>query len=246
MDAYQVCKEFKIWVETEAERFRAETFETKEPETVAWIRDFIKDGDAFLDIGGNIGIYSLCVASLYPRSFTISFEPFLANYLRLEENIKLNGLTNIRAFQAAFGNQTRLVNFYSPKIEAGSSGGQVGSTKDEHGKPFNYMSMEQIPVYRVDDFFFFFKIPPPKHIKIDVDGQEEQVLAGATNILGNVGVKSVLVERNELLNKEILMRFMTNMHFTDNNVFNKMENHSRVRRAKEGITAENIIFTRMI
>ena len=246
MDAYQVCQEFKIFVESNMERYRAETFENKEPETLAWIRGYVKNADTFLDVGGNIGIYSLFLAGRYGKSFVLAFEPFLQNFLRLEENIQLNGFTNIRAFHAAFGASTRMENFYSPKIEAGSSGGQIGKTIDEHGKKFSFLSYEQVPVYRMDDFFHLFKIPVPRHIKIDVDGQEEQVLIGGMNVIGNYGCKSVLIERNPSLLKENLLRLMDYLGYTDDNEFNKMENHSRVRREREGIKAENIIFTRKL
>ena len=244
MNAYQVCPEFKIFVESDIERYRAETFETKEPETIAWIQEFIKDRETFLDVGANIGIYSLYMAALHKETFTIAFEPFLPNLIRLEENIKLNGLENIRAFHAGFSNQTRMVNFYSPKIETGTSGGQVGTTIGEDGKKFNYLSVQQIPCYRMDDFFYIFKIPAPNHIKIDVDGQEEQVIIGGLNCISSYYCKSVMVERNQGFDRNKLVDAMGKMGFTEDNKFNKMENHSRVRREKEGILAENILFVR--
>ena len=244
MDVASVCEKFKIYTESNIEKYRAETFFQKEPETIAWIEKFIKDREIFIDVGANVGIYSLYVASLHRNSFVCCFEPFLANYLRLEENISLNLLPNIKAFNAGLGNQTRMVNFYSPKIEPGSSGGQVGTTVDEHGKKFNYLSMQQIPVYRFDDFMYLFKLPPPNHIKIDVDGQEEQVIAGMATTLQNYLVKSVLVEVNPLFDKTKLETFMRYCGYTADNEFNKMENHSRVRRAREGVKAENVIYTR--
>ena len=42
-------------------RYRASTFESKEPETLAWIDGF-KKNDSLLDIGANIGMYSLYAA----------------------------------------------------------------------------------------------------------------------------------------------------------------------------------------
>jgi len=245
-NAYSVCKEFQIFIESPMEKFRAETFETKEPETVSWIRRYVKNGDTFLDVGSNIGIYSLFLAGRYSKSFVLAFEPYLPNFLRLEENIQLNGFKNIRAFHAAFGVHSRMENFYVPKIEVGSSGGQIEKAVDERGKKFNFLSWERVPVYRMDDFFIMLKIPPPNHIKIDVDGQEEKVIIGGMNTIGNYGCRSILIERNPSLKRELLVGLMEKLGYTTKNEFNKMKNHSRVRRAKEGIEAENIIFTRRI
>jgi hypothetical protein len=138
-----------------------------------------------------------------------------------------------------------MVNFYSPKIEAGSNGGQIGTTIGENGKRFNYLSMQQIPCYRMDDFFHLFKIPAPAHIKIDVDGQEELVIIGGTSVISSHYCKSVLVERNQNMDRGTLGDVMEKMGFSYRNKFNQQENHSRVRREKEGIKAENIIFLRM-
>ena len=57
-------------------RFRAKTFESKEPETLKWIESF-EPKDTFLDIGANIGIYSFA-AKLNHK--VISIEPDALNY----------------------------------------------------------------------------------------------------------------------------------------------------------------------
>ena len=57
---------------------RANTFSTKEPETLLWIEEFGKDGGILFDIGANIGLYSI-FHSLLNKSKSYAFEPSLFN-----------------------------------------------------------------------------------------------------------------------------------------------------------------------
>ena len=78
---------FKVYDYGTTVRMRAFTFETKEPETLNWIRNFDAE-DNLLDIGANIGIYSLYAA--YKGVNVISIEPDALNYALLNLNIRLN------------------------------------------------------------------------------------------------------------------------------------------------------------
>ena len=82
---------FKILDYGDVTRMRARTFETKEPETLNWIRDFHYD-DKLLDIGANIGIYSLYVA--FKGINVISIEPDSLNYALLNINIRINNYSD--------------------------------------------------------------------------------------------------------------------------------------------------------
>ena len=55
-----------IRISTPNEHHRADTYATKEPETIEWLRDNLRDGDVFYDVGANIGLYSLYAAKLQP------------------------------------------------------------------------------------------------------------------------------------------------------------------------------------
>lgn len=54
--------------ERNRELWRAETYETKEPDTIEWIDLFFREGDVIYDIGANIGQYSLYAAKKLNRS----------------------------------------------------------------------------------------------------------------------------------------------------------------------------------
>jgi hypothetical protein len=114
----------------------------------------------------------------------------------------------------------------------GSSGGQI-----------KYMNDKGVFVTSIDLLSRFLKMP--NHIKIDIDGQEGSVIDGMICTISKSKVKSILVEFDTANNDYLLHRErIIQCGFTTDNVFNKMQNHSRVRRAQEGIKCENIIFTR--
>ena len=71
---------------------RANTFSTKEPETLAWIDSFT-DNSIFMDIGANVGIYS-CYAAKMKSSKVYAFEPSVFNLEMLARNITLHNLVD--------------------------------------------------------------------------------------------------------------------------------------------------------
>ena len=81
--------------ERNRELWRAETYETKEPDTIEWIDSFFREGDVIYDIGANIGQYSLYAAKkLKGNCRILAFEPEALNYSKLNKNIVLNNLTD--------------------------------------------------------------------------------------------------------------------------------------------------------
>lgn len=229
---------FLMLQETDLEQQRAQSFFYKEPETLAWIKSFA-DGDTFWDVGANVGIYSLYCAVLHPQSKIHAFEPHRGNFAHLRENITLNGFSNIIPHNCAILDHHATELFYEPpRDEIGASGGQA-----EH--PLTDTSA-YYPVWvtTLDDLVDPFGVPT--HVKIDIDGQELRVVRGMLGLLMHPLLRSVLIEIEHgqpEVRAEIYASFLP-LGFTTDNLFNRMPNHSRVRRAKEGIRVENVIFTR--
>ena len=234
---------FMMIQETEIEKWRAATFLDKEPETILWIQSF-KDGDVFFDVGANVGVYSLYCASLYPNSWVFAFEPDTPNYLHLIKNRELNEFHNIHAFRIGIGATCEFSYFYPVKDEEGASGGQMGYPINEQGNPYQPIDQNPTLIMTLDYFTYKYSIVMPNHVKIDIDGLEECVIIGMKELLKEKPLRSILVELNERTNKAKIMSIMADAGFTINNEFNVAENHSRHRRKREGIKAENWIFTR--
>ena len=221
-----------IRAETELERWRAETAATKEPETLAWIRSF-QAGDTFLDIGANIGLYSLYAAK--QQVPTVAVEPHPGNFHALVTNQRfLNRALPMRVVCGGAGAKDEMRDFWFDGVEAGSTGGSYTTTK---GKQRQY-----VRIYTVD---YLAKLYGPfTHIKIDVDGEELKIVKGMRHSLRKRAFESCLIEVEPKIKKPVIIAFEQAGYCLDNE-FNTMSPHSRERRAEEGIYVENIVFTRL-
>jgi len=79
------------------------------------LNNFREDGDIFLDVGANVGYYTLLAASLSKSGKIYSVEANHKIYQRLLNNIQINGFTNVFAFNVAAGN----TNLGTPMDEKG-------------------------------------------------------------------------------------------------------------------------------
>ena len=96
---------FLLDTTSEIPKFRAETFWTKEPETIHWINRNLNESTdigLLIDVGANIGIYSLYATSVSNSISVFSVEPVPDTYRELNANIELNMNTNqISTFMVA-------------------------------------------------------------------------------------------------------------------------------------------------
>lgn len=204
--------------DNDQEVYRVQTLYTKEEGTVKWINENIKQGDVFFDIGANIGLYTILAAK---RGATVyAFEPHITNASNLIRNVGFNKLQDrVKVITSAVGHSEEYEVFNYNSTEAGSSGSQLGHTTGETGKEFTPVLKEIKRSLRIDDFCKLFDVYPT-FIKLDVDGNELEVLRGVMNILDRV--KQIQVEvhpkdRLEIL--ENLRRFSFDKktkHFTAN------------------------------
>lgn len=218
---------FFMFVDTPIERYRWETFWTKEPETLAWIESF-DPHDVFFDIGANVGVYSLYAASLYPEMKIYAFEPMEANYETLHRLRKFNEFTNIIPMRYAIGDRTGICCLRVNDATSGATGAQV---EDAGGVPVICETIDSLVEV----------LPVPTHVKIDIDGQELAVIRGMQNTLP--AIKSILVEVSRATIWP-MWAILYDAGFRTMNRFNSMTPHSSDRRQAEGIDAENIIFVR--
>ena len=78
--------------------------------------------------------------------------------------------------------------------ETGGNGAQIKLTTDGYLRPIEPVLTLTSPGYALDDLVEVLGLPVPDHIKMDVDGVEELVIAGAMKILSNPKVKSLMFE----------------------------------------------------
>lgn len=184
---YYQNKELKFNTPNETCLWRAKTLLTKQPWTIKWINSF-NDGDIFLDVGSNIGIYSI-YASKIKNTKTFSVEPDHRNYYQLIENIQLNKMENkIVPLNFSISNKNCYAHVYRTRnVEIGDS-----STLDVENK--TKLSSIFTLCFSLDYLFNKKIIPIVNHIKIDTDGSDLNVLLGLKNTLINGLIESISIE----------------------------------------------------
>jgi FkbM family methyltransferase len=184
----------KFLIPNNLNKFRVDTFASKEPETLEWIQK-IPSESILWDIGANIGLYS-CFAAAKSRCRVYAFEPSIFNVELLGRNVALNGLSD----------QVTIV----PLPIAGKTGADVlrmtntywGGALSTFGESFGYdgQSIKSIFAYStlgisIDDAISRLNIPKPDYIKLDVDGIEHLILMGGDVTLQSI--QGILLEVNE-------------------------------------------------
>ncbi len=178
------------------ELWRTESYATKEPDTIAWIDGFFKEADVIYDVGANIGQYALYAAKLLNKRTTVlAFEPEALNQAKLNRNIVLNDLVGIVIpYGLAIADRTAIDIFYSKAFAPGAALHTWGRPVTQGERPFPPQNQQGVMAVSLDDLTGRFALPFPNHIKVDVDGIEEQVIEGARQTLSDPRVKSALVE----------------------------------------------------
>jgi FkbM family methyltransferase len=178
--------------------WRVESLLSKEPDTIEWIGGFA-EGDTLLDIGANVGMYSIFAAQTRGAR-VFAFEPESQNYAILNRNIHLNGLSQrVSAYCAALSDRAGFSHLHLSMFIPGASCHSYGAPLDHDNRPVVSHFAQGCIATTVDDLVASGAMPVPAHIKIDVDGLEHMVVAGARATLADRGVRSVLVEINTAL-----------------------------------------------
>lgn len=175
--------------------WRVQSIREKEPWTLEWIEGFAH-GEVMLDVGANVGMYSIWAAATR-KARVIAFEPEAQNYALLNRNIALNGLADrVCAYCAGLSDTSGLSVLHISDTRAGGSNHALGEALDFQHQPLAVAHVQGSIACTIDELVARQAMPVPAHIKIDVDGFEPKVIAGARQTLANRAVRSLLVETN--------------------------------------------------
>lgn len=158
-----------------------------EPLEMGFLLHLLRKGDLFVDVGANVGSFTVLASSIDGVT-SIAFEPIPDTAHKLRLNI--------------------LVNDFEKKVKVRDVGvsdvsGTLRFTKNQDSlnhvivkdEEFNLSSIE-IEVVRLDDEFADLSPDQPLVLKIDVEGHESSVIAGARNLLSRDSTVAVIMETN--------------------------------------------------
>jgi FkbM family methyltransferase len=173
-----------------------------EPGTLRWIAEQVRPGDVFYDVGANIGVFSILAAHRAGTGgHVVAFEPHSATIATLLDNILLNGLSErVDVLSSALHRTSGHLPFVYRSLVAGSGLSRVEDRNDAVPAV-----RELKAVASGDDLITSGLIDAADVIKIDVDGNEADVLAGIRGLLtGPPRPRSVQVEVNPEARSHVL------------------------------------------
>lgn len=146
-----------------------------DPKVLSQLRHHLGEGDTFIDVGANIGYFSLLASRLVgDRGAVVAIEPSRRALSELASNVQRNNLSNIIILSVAAGRSFSIQNLLQ------ATPNNIGaSSLCKHIQPF---STEIVPVIPLDDIILPLGITP-RVVKIDVEGFESNVLYGMKEIL---------------------------------------------------------------
>jgi FkbM family methyltransferase len=153
----------------------------------------LRHGDVFLDVGANIGYYSLVASQLVGPGVVHAIEPIPENCAALAETIDRNRISNIVICPMAAGDSHGITRLYVGRERLGNSGWAsiVPSARRQ--------DVVEVETVTIDEYVADRGIDQVRLVKIDVEGAEPLVISGMTKLMTGDSAPDVLCEINPWL-----------------------------------------------
>jgi FkbM family methyltransferase len=172
-----------------------------------------------IDIGANIGIYTLLLSHLYPKCKVISIEASPTIFEKLKLNCQLNNLlpgSNLVLLNKAVSDKDGTwVEFYEKhsmstmsKEFLTSISSKIITNKDDE------LHKEIVRTVTIDNLAETANINEISFLKIDVEGAEVLVLKGAINILTEKKVRNMIIEYHSFENYDYAVKLLDEIGYT--------------------------------
>jgi FkbM family methyltransferase len=153
-----------------------------EPHDMGFIVHVLRQGDTFVDVGANVGSFSIAAAAAKAR--VVSFEPIPSTFAKLQRNVRFNGLEKeVELHNVGLSSLPGRLRFTASldSVNHVAEQGYVGS-------------IVEVPVTTMDAALMG---KSPTVIKIDVEGFESEVLSGGPLSLREETLLAVVLETND-------------------------------------------------
>jgi FkbM family methyltransferase len=156
-----------------------------EEQETAFLREHLRPGATFLDIGAHVGYFSCLAGRLVgPRGLVVAFEPNPRNYELLLANLWRNRLGNAVAFPWAVSDSTGFADLYLDAANTGNHRLAPLPDSGEQAVSVRTVALDELAVLR----------PPVDVVKIDTQGYDDLVLRGMPALLAQSPDAVLLVE----------------------------------------------------
>ena len=166
-----------------------------EPRETRWARSRLRPGMTFVDVGANIGYYTLLGAqSVGSGGRILAIEPGPYAYRRLQETVERNRLEQVTTLPIAVGAEAGRLPLYIPPENSGNYSPTM--LPSEGGTPV------ETEVRTLDDLLEEHGVERVDLLKLDVEGFEPAVLRGARRALAEGRIGAALCEFNDFWLRE--------------------------------------------
>jgi FkbM family methyltransferase len=174
----------RMWLDDQ-DTLELATREIYEPFETALFKKELKAGQTVLDIGANIGYYTLIAAKLVgTRGKVYAFEPDPDNFALLKKNVEYNCYSNVVLVNSAVSDKNQTARLFINKANKGDH--RLYDSKD--GRP-----SIAVKTIKLDDFFK--KLDKKIHfIKMDIQGSEARALNGMKGLIRKNRALSLVTE----------------------------------------------------
>ena len=164
-----------------------------EPNEFAFLDRVLRPGMVFVDVGANDGYYTLFAARrVGPSGRVVAAEPSSRERAHLQRNLGRNGLDNVSVVPAAIGAAAGLADLHlAHGVHAGHN--TLGSFAHDD---VVRASLERVPIEPLDAVIARLGLARVDFVKIDVEGAEASVIAGAATVLSSMR-PLMLIEVND-------------------------------------------------
>jgi len=143
-----------------------------------------------IDVGAHTGEFARMIKEILPEAAIFSFEPLKAEFESLQQQMQ-NG-AGFMAFNCAVGDRNETIEIHRSSYAQSSSLLPMAQLHKEAFPVSAGHSVEMVEVKRLDDVLRGFELKPEILIKIDVQGYEDKVIAGAAETIDRA--KAIIVE----------------------------------------------------
>ena len=147
----------------------------------------IRRAEVFVDIGANIGYYSLAASALNPNVQVHSFEPLPAAFRYLQRSVALNGFDSVRAEQVALAGSEGTMTFFAARKEKYDAIADhlvaTGGFDEAQAEISGTVAPVEVRTTTLDTYVAREIDRPIDLLKIDTESTEHIVLSGSSQVL---------------------------------------------------------------
>lgn len=156
---------------------------------MAFLLHLLRPGDLFVDVGANIGSYTV-LASAVCGARSIAIEPDPGTVRSLRRNVEINGIEDrVTVVEAAVGSSAGTVGFTVGQ----DTTNRVATSTDRETREVQVRTLDEIVAKEA-----------PVLIKMDVEGYEPEVVAGASSALAQPSLVAVITETADPIIRSVL------------------------------------------